>query len=206
MNQEALSEDSARGGSLVDVIRDHDGKHDVICIEAKKVFDFCFQEHRVERFFPVTGIPTGTPIVVDCQIDTQDITCREVAPRELVDPKKNKFLVCLAIRVPVMIRVMNQVTGGIVATFNQVIVIPKQVVLCVPPGTEVQCEVTGNCCCVFDEVNDQVNCVFNLCIVIKSKATVQVLVPTLGMCMPKECKTVPAGCPPMLFDDCKDCD
>lgn len=186
-----------------------DGKHDVICIEAKKVFDFCFQEHRVERFFPAANIPEETPVVVDCQIDTQNITCREVSPREVVDPKKNKFLICVAINVPVTLRVVNQTTGMIIRTIEQVVVILKQVVLCVPVGTDVQCEVTGNCCCVFDEQTDQINCVFNLCIVIKSKATVQVLIPTFGICTPKECKTVSTGCPPAVLtkDDClRDCD
>lgn len=186
-----------------------DGKHEVICIEAKKVFDFCFQEQRVERFFPTPNIPDGTPVMVDCQIDTQNITCREVSPRETVDPKKNRFLICLAIQVPVTIRVMNQATGLIITTISQNLIIPKQVVLCIPAGTEVQCEVTGNCCCVFDDTpqQNQINCVFNLCIVIKSKATVQVLVPTLGMCMPKECRSVPAGCPPMISrNECRDDD
>lgn len=187
--------------------RHHDGKQDVICIEAKKVFDFCFQEHRVERSFPANGVGEA-PVVIDCQIDTQNVTCREVNMRELVDPKRNKFLVCLQINVPVTIRVMNQMTGQIITTINQVVVIPKQVVLCVPAGTEVQCEVTGNCCCVSDPMNNTINCVFNFCIVVKSKATVQVLVPTLGMCMPKECRTVSAGCPPMVpIEACeRDCD
>lgn len=184
-----------------------DAKRDVICIEAKKVFDFCFQEHRVERQFDA-NIPTDTPVMVDCQIDTQAITCREVSPRQEIDDKKNKFLVCLAINVPVTIRVMNQVTGTVVDTIERVVVVLKQVVLCVPFGADVQCEVTGNCCCIGDAENQQVQCVFNFCIVVKSKATVQVLVPILGMCMPKECETVSTGCPPVVpMDACdRDCD
>lgn len=161
----------------------------------------------MERLFDA-DIPTDAPVMVDCQIDTQNITCREVAPREDVDRKKNKFLVCLAITVPVTIRLINQATGTIIATINQNVVILKQVVLCVPNGTEVQCEVTGNCCCIADPDAQQIQCVFNFCIVIKSKATVQVLVPTLGMCMPKECRAVTTGCPPVVpIDACdKDCD
>ncbi|MFZ5823390.1 MAG: hypothetical protein ACOY94_03475 [Bacillota bacterium] len=161
----------------------------------------------MERLFDA-DVPTDGPVIVDCQIDTQNITCREVAPREVVDVKKNKFLVCVAINVPVTLRIVNQATGIIVATLVQTVVILKQVVLCVPAGTEVQCEVTGNCCCIADPNSQQIQCVFNFCIVIKSKATVQVLVPTLGMCMPKECKTVTTGCPPVVpMDACdKDCD
>ena len=81
-----------------------DGKHDVICIEAKKVFDFCFQEHHVERMFPVTGVSDHTKVEVECHIDTHNITCKEVSPREPVDRRKHKALVCLAIHVPERLR------------------------------------------------------------------------------------------------------
>lgn len=175
-----------------------DSKHEVICIEAKQVFDFCFQEERVERSFPVDSIKEGSHVMVDCEIDTQNIICKEVSPRQPVDPKKNKFLICLAIQVPVTLRIVNKVTGHSGKIIKKTITVLKQVVLCVPAGTEVQCEVTGNCCCIFDDENDQIDCVFNFCIVIKSKATVQILVPTLGFCMPKECKAVPGGCPPFV--------
>jgi len=186
-----------------------DSKHDVICIEAKKVFDFCFQEHRVERHFSVDMVGADGKVMVDCQIDTQNVTCKEVSPRQPVDPKRHKFLVCLAVQVPVLIRTVNAATGQFAKTLHKTLTVLKQAVLCVPPGAEIQCEVTGNCCCVFDDESEKVQCVFDLCIVVKSKATVQILVPTLGVCAPKECKALPAGCPPdVLRDSCdhSDCD
>lgn len=186
-----------------------DGKHEVICIEANKVFDFCFQEDRVERIFSSGEIEGCESPVAECEIDTRHITCREVSHRQPIDLKRHKFLICLAIRVPVMLRVMDEATGKHMKTRHQTVTVLKQVVLCIPPGTEVECEVTGNCCCVMDEKNEQINCVFNLCIVIKSKAVVHVLVPTLGMCFPKECKAVPTGCPPHVptTAECdRDCD
>jgi len=185
-----------------------DGHHEVICIEVKKVFDLCFQEERVERLFPVPeNLPTGH-MILDCQIDTDKARCREVSPRQKVDHKKNKFLVCLAIEVPVEITVINAKTGqSACPVITHTVTILKQVVLCAPHGTDVRCEVTGNCCCVLDRTNNQINCVFNLVVVVKSTATVQVLVPTLGFCMPAECRTGSDRVDPLVPKDCcPDCD
>lgn len=182
-------------------------RHEVVCIEANKVFDLCFQEHRAERLFTVSDINEQCPVTVECEIDQQNITCREVSPRKKIDGKKNKFLICVAIEVPVRIRIMNQNTGTCIQPINQRLVILKQVVLCAPEGTIIRCEVTGNCCCFFDANNNQVNCVFNFCIVIKSTATVNILVPTLGVCVPAPCQSVTTGCPPSIPNVCeRDCD
>lgn len=183
-----------------------DGKRDVICVEAKKVFDSCIQEHHVERMFPATGISDHTKVEVECRIDTHNISCKEVSPREPVDRRKHKALVCLAITVPVTLRLINRATGKIIRTLEKTVVVLKQVVLCVPPGAEVKCEVTGDCCCVFDKDNEEINCVFDFCIAIKSTGTVQVLVPTLGVCSSRECQHTRRDCRKEFdLDDC-DCD
>lgn len=172
-------------------------RQDVICIEAKRVCDFCFQEHRVERTFAVT-IPVGTTPAVSCDIDEQNITCRVVERRE-IEGSKNKILACVAVEVPVFITVGTEV-------LTQRVVFLKQAVLCTPEGTDIECQVTGNCCCFFDAVTGQVSCVFDFCVVIQSKANVRVLVRTLGTCAPRECRGVFA-CPPERVDDiCDDCD
>lgn len=171
--------------------------HDVICIEAQKVFDFCFQEHRVDRDFVLPGDVTVNGLTpVDCRIDTENIVCREVDRQEIAG-KKGKFLICLAIEVPVILMVGNQ-------TIQQRVVFLKQAVLFAPEGTRIQCEVTGNCCCFFDEPTGTISCVFDFCVVISAKATVRVLVPTMGFCAPKECRSVTTGCPPRLPRDRKD--
>lgn len=45
-----------------------------------------------------------------------------------------------------------------------------------------------------------------LCIVVKSVADVNVLVPTFGIVVPKECQVAPAfgGCPPLPPQQCRD--
>lgn len=167
---------------------------EVICIEAKKVFDFCFQEQRIERVFENLTNSHGEKVIVECRIDTQNVRCREVE-RKPADDKKGKFIICLAIEVPVRLIIGTDVV-------ERKLTFLKQVVLFAPKGTEVQCEVTGNCCCLFDKEQDHISCVFDLCVVISAKATVRILVPTLGFCAPKECSGIVTGCPPLIPHDC----
>lgn len=174
------------------------GDHrDVICIEAKRVCDFCFQTHRVDRTFPNISVPitNGTPVTM-CEIDEDNVVCREVERRE-VDGRKSKVLVCLAIEVPVRITIGTEV-------ITQRVVFLKQAVLCAPEGTTIECQVTGDCCCFFDVPTFTLNCVFDFCVVIQSQVIVRVLVPILGVCAPVECRTTVGGCPPMVSDN--DCD
>ncbi len=173
-----------------------DDRHDVVCIEAKKILDFCVQRHQVERSFPVSGIADGTDVEVDCHIDTHDISCREVADRKPADHHGKKELVCLAIEVPVTLRLINRRRGKTIRRLNRRVMVLKQVALFMPHGSEVQCDVTADCCCVFDAENDEVRCVLDFCVAIKSKATVEVLVPVLGDCPPRECRHDEGICRP----------
>jgi len=186
---------------------DHSGPHDrreydVICIEAKRVCDFCFQEHRLER--QTTTTVTGTGVMATCMINEAGITCREVERRKIDDGKKSpKELVCVAIEVPVTVTVTGP--NGAVQTITDRIVFLKQAVLCAPSGTDVECQVTGDCCCFADGQTGIVNCVFDFCVVIQTKITVRVLVPTLGECPPKRCRSTVLGCPPQVPEECKRC-
>lgn len=173
-------------------------RHEVICIEAKRVCDFCFQEHRVERTFPnIVVPPNGARPRVECEIVEDEITCREVERRE-IEGSNSKFLVCIAVEVPINLTVGTTVT-------TERVVFLKQAVLCTPEGTDIECQVTGNCCCFFDQVTNTVSCVFNFCVVIQSKVNVRILVQSLGTCAPKECRSV-FNCPPERMPICPTCD
>lgn len=176
------------------------GDKNVICIEAKQICDFCFQEHHIERTF--TGTP-GQGLSAMCQIDEDNIVCREVSRRE-VDSKKDEVLVCLAIEVPVTIMIFNN-QGAPVQTITDRVVFLKQAILCAPAGTNIDCQVTGECCCFVDPTTGLVTCAFDFCVVIQSAVVVRVLVPILGFCKPKVCRTAVAGCPPEA-DVCAKCD
>lgn len=191
------SDDHAHSGHL------HDGHHhEVICIEVNKVFDFCFQEEHIERTF---NVPKDVPsdVVVECKILEDEIVCREVGERHRVDHKHDRELVCLAIEVPVRLTLVDKHNPNfVISVLRERVVFLKQAVLCAPRGTNVECEVTGNCCCFFDKHSKQISCVFDFCVLLKTVALVRVLVPTLGMCVPKHCESVRTGCPPQPIKDC----
>ncbi|MGE5673711.1 MAG: hypothetical protein ACM3XM_07465 [Mycobacterium leprae] len=184
----------------------HEGHHhDVVCIEAKKVFDFCFQEHHVEREFPDLVPHDLKHVRVECEIEESEILCREVGKRRPVEGKPGKFIVCVAVEVPIRIKVIDEYDERICRTIHQKVVFLKQAVLCAPEGTDVECQVTGNCCCFFDRHHHIVTCAFDFCVVLETKAKVKLLVPSMGLCLPAQCKSVPA-CPPRVPHDCaRDC-
>jgi hypothetical protein len=170
-------------------------RHEVICAEVKRVCDFCFQEERIDRTFAVGNLTGQT---INCMIDQAAITCR-VVQRMPLDGDDNRVLVGVAITVPVTITAGTQ-------TIPQTVTFLKQAVICAPPGTDVECQVTGTCLCFFDATTGNLNCTFNFCVVIQSKVTVRVLLPTLGQCAPKRCSVQEAlgGCPPGSNNPC-DC-
>lgn len=175
-----------------------DHRTEVICIEAKRICDFCFQEERIERSFDIPG-SDGVHGGVTCEIDHQHIRCREVE-RRAIEGKKGRSLVCLAIEVPVRIRVGERV-------MNEVLLFLKQAILCIPEGTDVECQVTGNCCSFFDRTSGKLSTVFDLCVVIQSKVTIRALVPTYGLCAARPCQGVSTGCPPRLpIELCEQCE
>lgn len=176
------------------------GDHEVICIEARRICDFCFQDHQIERTF--TG-PAGG-VTAECEIDQDGVVCREVSRRE-IDAENDKELVCVAVTVPVTIRVFDA-AGTLIATVTDTVRFLKQAILCAPAGTEIDCQVTGECCCFIDPTTGAILCTFDFCVVLQTAVTVRVLVPTLGACAPKQCRSTVLGCPPKLPEACKNCD
>jgi hypothetical protein len=174
-----------------------DCHHDVICIETDKVFDFCFQEEHVERTFTVPTVDHRM-LNVECQIDQAGITYREIGSRREADGR-NRFLVCLVIEVPVTLSLVDaQNPDLVVQVIRERVVFLKQAVLCTPTGSNVACEVTGNCSGLFDRQLGQVSCEFDFCVLLKSTAKVRVLVQTLGICVPQRRESVNTDYPPVV--------
>jgi hypothetical protein len=188
---------------------------EIICIEAKKVFDFCFQEELLEKCFRLEEEVTE---VEDCEIESA--VCREIRDRRPVEGRDGLFLVSL--QIDLILRLTLLVDEEEVVRRRRITIV-KQVVLCAPLGTEVTCEVAGTCICVVQDqtlppelvengaaqpepAEDEPNicCTVQLCITIQSLATVKILVPALGLCVPAECRVAPAfgGCPPMPPGQC----
>lgn len=112
-------------------------------VEARKIFDFCFQEDTLERCFFVPGLGTAAT-VTNCEI-TQ-VTCNEILDREPVPDQDGLALVSIQVTLELSITVLP---GPNVApvTVTRMISFPKRAVLCAPTGTEVTCDVRGTCIC-----------------------------------------------------------
>lgn len=116
---------------------------EIVCIDARKVFDFCFQEETLERCFVLEEAVTE---VVDCHIES--VTCREVREREPIEGRDGFFLVSL--QIDLILRITLLIEGMEVDRFRRITFV-KRVVLCAPMGTMVDCVVTGTCICVLQE-------------------------------------------------------
>ncbi len=171
---------------------------EIVCIETTKVYDFCFQvEHRDNVCFnlPKNCIPSLGAYVA-CTITS--VTCTEVPPRiPLTTP--GFFNVTLLLTVNADIQVLNPAPTPI-CDFPVTFSFTKTVTLCAPDGTTVVCDVPSYSCgpCVLTPA-DQVCCQFNLCLLVETDATVKLLLPAYGFCVPAECAQVSPEfpeCPP----------
>lgn len=182
---------------------------EIVVVEVRKVFDFCFQEDMLERCFFVPGLgPDAT--VTGCEI-TQ-VTCREILDREPLENQNGLALVSVRVSLDLTLTIVPTV-GGTPFTVRRRIAFPKRVVLCAPMGTDVTCDVRGTCICtvqpqagVDSSTDPNICCTIQLCLTIKSWADVNIMVPSFGVVAPKQCRVSPAfgGCPPMPPQGCGD--
>jgi len=146
---------------------------EIMVLEARKVFDFCFQEDLLERCFFVPQLTNGAA-VIDCQI--VDVVCTEVNDREHLPDGKGLALVSLQITLTINVTIVPA-TGAQPIVLTRTIAFPKRVVLCAPLGTDVTCDVRGTCICtvqppvvtngqVIPTTEPNVCCTIQLCIVV----------------------------------------
>jgi len=181
--------------------------NEIVVVETRKVFDFCFQEDILERCFFVPGLGVGAT-VTQCEIT--NVTCTEILDREPLQDQDGLSLVSIRVSLDLRITIVPT-TGATPITVTRSIAFPKRVVLCAPTGTDVHCDVRGTCICTVQPVmggqggtEPNVCCTIQLCITVTSAADVKLLVPSFGVVMPQECRVSPAfgGCPPMPPDVC----
>ncbi|GFN23729.1 MAG: hypothetical protein IMW96_08870 [Thermoanaerobacteraceae bacterium] len=173
------------------------------CIVVDKVYDSCFQvENRSRDTVVSTGAgnewPTGTFTVgqaVPCALTAgQSISCSVVNST----PGQDGFAtLTLVVSVPLTLANPNAPAE----TVDRVFTFSKIVTLCAPEGVNVDCSESTLlfCNCVISAVAaDQVTvtCDFEVCLVVKTVLTVQLLVPSYGFCVPAPCVVVPGICPP----------
>jgi hypothetical protein len=178
---------------------------EIVVVEARKVFDFCFQEDVLERCFFIPGLSQQS-VVTRCEIT--NVMCREVLDREPIPDKDGFALVSVQVSLDLVITIQPSPNAQPI-TETRRIVFPKRTVLCAPTGTEVTCDVRGTCICTIQPnvggTEPNLCCTIQLCLVVTSAADVKLLMPSFGMVMPQECQVSPVfgGCPPVPPDICK---
>lgn len=173
------------------------------CIVVDKVYDSCFQvETRSRDTTVTTGLTgewtTGTFTVgqaVPCTLTAgQNISCSVINST----PGPNGFAtLTLVVSVPLTLTNPNNTNE----TVDRVFTFTKITTLCAPTGVNVDCSESTLlfCNCVISAVGVTqvtVTCDFEVCLVVKSILTVQLLVPSYGFCVPSPCVVIPGVCPP----------
>lgn len=159
---------------------------EIVCVEVEKVFDYCFQEVTVQRTLPAPAVPVGMPL--RCQLNTRGASCHVLSAQPGQEELRH---VNMTVTVPGTVEVGENT--AIPFTF----VVFKSVQLYAPEGTQVHCGVTGSCMADLIDLNgdgqaEEVGAQANLCIVIQSKASVKLLVPAYGLCVPGPVRETPA--------------
>ncbi|WP_258361164.1 hypothetical protein [Moorella sulfitireducens (nom. illeg.)] len=180
------------------------------CISVDKVFDSCFQveDHtrsiKITDFFPTPDVGD----VVPCSLTPgQQITCEAISKTAVGG---GFFTLILRVTIPVTLTNPGDPDDKV----DRIFTFLKTVTLCCPEGTDVDCSESTliSCNCVVTSVADDsgnnqvtpvtpigevtVECDFQICLVIKCIARVQLLVPSFGFCVPAPCVTLPGACPP----------
>jgi hypothetical protein len=170
------------------------------CIDALKVFDFCFQQDFRFQCFPIPPqcqppIPAGATAA--CEI--VEATCVEIR-REPPPPDAPPGTagVILRISITANITIFNP-DMTVRCVFPVSFSFDKPILLFVPEGAEIDCDILAACGpCTIDTV---VCCKFEFCILVQSRLQVKLLVLTFGFCPPRECPPLPQvfpfPCPPL---------
>ncbi|MBS3970176.1 MAG: hypothetical protein KGZ94_08690 [Clostridia bacterium] len=182
------------------------------CIVVDKVYDSCFQIDDRTREVETdsdefgTGLEQGDP--VECQLtEGAEITCSVISRTSIGD---GFFTIVLSVQVPVTLT-NPEAANGEEDEIERTFIFGKTVTLCAPEGVRIDCTESAllACNCVVTEVEEvngeleyTISCDIQVCLVVKSILTVQLLVPSYGFCVPAPCVTIPGVCPPLPPAQC----
>lgn len=172
---------------------------EIVCIETTKVYDFCFQVERRDNvcFALPESCHPAAGATISCAITSID--CHEIS-RAPLTTGGGFYNVTFLLTVTATINIFNPGATDPTCTFTASFSFTKTATLCTPDGTDTTCEVPSFACgpCVITPAH-QVCCTFVLCVLLESVATVKLLVPAYGFCVPAECVEVSPEfpeCPP----------
>lgn len=161
---------------------------EVDCIVVDKVYDSCSQTITTTQTFSVKGDKKCS--VSSCAIDLATSTCTvgAITPTSVADYNNITFIISANYSVTCM-------SGDVLP---ETVVTTQNVTLYSPSGTTPSCTILSGACTCVNLPNGDISCTITLCMLFQSTATVQLLVPSYGFCVPPVCPQVGPvlACPP----------
>ncbi len=170
---------------------------EIDCIIVDKVYDSCVQTVTLSNecaLLAATCLPS-TGASVSCSITSSSCTIGALTPTSTTD-----FVTATGI-ISVTLSYTVAPATGTLCSATETFTTTATAVLYLPSGTTASCSVLNAACtCVLvpTTLGTDVCCNITLCVLFQSTATVQLLVPTYGFCVPPTCAVAPLGvCPPV---------
>ncbi|MDA8193683.1 MAG: hypothetical protein M0Z53_06770 [Thermaerobacter sp.] len=168
---------------------------EIDCIVVDKVYDSCVQTVTLNNecaALAATCIPS-TGAAVSCTITSSSCTIGAITPTST----PNYSVVTAVVSVTLSYTVAP--ATGTVCTASETFTTTTTATLYLPTGTTASCSVVSSACtCVLIPTTTGFNvcCNLSLCVLLESTATVQLLIPTYGFCVPPTCTPSTVTCPP----------
>ena len=160
---------------------------EIDCIVVDKVYDSCSQTVTTTQTFLA---PTLGCTVSSCAIDLSTSSCTVGAITPTSTPDYNN--------ITFVISANYTVTCSSGVTLPETVITTQNVTLYNPSGTIPSCTILSGACTCVNLPNGDISCTITLCMLFQSTATVQLLIPTYGFCVPPVCPQVGPvlPCPP----------
>jgi len=169
----------------------------VDCIVVDKVYDSCSQTITIAQTLSMMPGPSGNggppPMmctVSGCAIDLSSSTCQVGAVTASATTNYSDITFVIGAQYTVTCTSGNTLTETAYTT--------QTVTLYNPTGTTPSCAIVSGACMCVNLPNGDISCTITLCLLFQTTATVQLLVPTYGFCVPPACGAVGpvVPCPP----------
>lgn len=158
---------------------------EIDCIVVDKVYDSCSQTITTTQTF---DCPDCT--ISGCAIDLSCSSCTvgAITPSTTTDYSDVTFI----------IGAEYTVTCSNGDTRTRTAYTTQTVTLYNPDGTTPSCTIVSGACMCVNLPTDDISCTLTLCVLFQTTATVQLMIPTYGFCVPPTCPAVGPvlPCPP----------
>ena len=159
---------------------------EIDCIVVDKVYASCVQTVTASETFTIVGCLA--PITCSVNLPASSCIVGAITPSGTPDINNVTFVVTTALTVTCAAGIPN----------SETIVTTVTVPLYNPSGTTPSCTLlSASCVCVLTGTST-VNCTISVCLLAQTTATVQLMIPTYGFCVPSPCEPGPVlPCPPV---------